>query len=759
MKGDDFFSWKRLGWPAGFGLLWLGFLFALAVWSARSEQGHFLNMAERRARTLFQQMVLIRSWNTNHGGIFVRTDEKSPPNPHLPAEDRTIETAEGESYSRLNPAYMTRQLGTLSMQRGDVVFHIAGLDPMRAGNRPDEWEKESLIGFERGYPERFQLVDTMNGKLFRYMAPLKIEQKCKTCHTKAATDGRRTLGGISVSFPADTMISERKGAVAHAHVAFLLIGVVGMAGIMISSYQILRKRDDAQKADQAKSMFLANMSHDMRTPLNGIMGLTELIERRGLDEEQKRHAHMVQQSARNLLEIVDDITEFSRLESAKLELSESVFDFRMVLDEVLEIYSFAGENKGLTLEKQVDPVIPSYLVGDSFRIKQVVGNLVGNAVKFTQHGGVTIVAGQVGIQEKDGCATACLQIRVKDTGVGIPESEFERIFQSFRQLDDSYSKKHVGTGLGLSICKRLVEMMGGGIKVESTVGKGAEFLFDIRLRVAEEVPQHDNHPRPVDFMNDVPLRNILVVEDNELNKNFFLDVLRDAGHEVVAVSSGEAAHDKLRSNYFDLVFMDIQIPGMDGIEITRRIRSGEYGPVSHLPIVAITASVGPDVKKKCQTAGMNGYLTKPLSSRDLLQAVTRFGGTGTSWSNSKSREPRQEGEAMDTAMTLLDRSEALERLGGKTELYEKLLVTFVEDTPPKIEELDRAVREINQPEMVRLAHAIKNSAALIQAVRLADIALHMEKTADSESLEDMSVLFLSLEKTFRDTLDAIGRGK
>ncbi|WP_163808636.1 ATP-binding protein [Pseudodesulfovibrio sp. JC047] len=744
MHHDDQYSLKRrLRWPIGFGLLWFLFLFALAAWSAESEHHHFLSTAERRAKTLFEQMVLVRSWNTGRDGIFVKSTPDSPPNPHLKPQDRTLTTDNGTLYSRLNPAYMTRQLGVLSEKQGNVVFHIAGLEPMSATNTPDPWEKECLISFEWGGVERFQLVDSPSGKLFRYMAPLKIEKKCLYCHPKSAGK-KKTLGGISVSFPAEALIAARKDSVSRIHITFTLIGLVGLAGIMVSTYQILRKRDEAQRANDAKSMFIANMSHDMRTPLNGIMGMTELVEKRGLNTEQQRHILMVRQSARNLLEIVNDITEFSRLESGHLELSESPFDFQALLDETLEIYTFSAEAKGLTLHNTITSTVPRILIGDAFRIKQIIGNLVGNAIKFTKEGTISILVEQSAVPPL-GKKDICLQISVKDTGVGIPEKEFHRIFDSFRQVDDSYAKRHVGTGLGLAICKRLIHMMDGDIRVHSRLGYGTTFSFTIRLRAGDaDIPTITQKPSS-DTMDTARPKKILLVEDNELNQCFFLSVLRDAGHTVIGVSESEAAHEQLKHNEFDLILMDIQMPGMDGLEISRRIRNGDFGSTPDIPIIAITASIGPDVEKSCHKAGMNGYLKKPISSADLLQAVNPLAATA---SETTMNTPSPQ------STKILDPQAALANLNGKHTLYGTLLQTFLVDTPQKITALEQAVATANHAEVHRLSHAIKNSAALIQANQLAELALALEKF-DHDTDDDIEPLLTALKTTYEHTVSAI----
>lgn len=315
---------------------------------------------------------------------------ENPPNPFLKSEDRTIETLQGVTLTKINPAYMTRQISSITHDNHEVQFHLTSLDPVRPANRADDWEVEALKEFNRGVDEKFEMVTTDKGDFFRYMAPLKAEQRCMRCHAGYGHQGKVILGGISVSFAAAPLVQTRKSSVAQTHIAFTLIFLVGFVGICGSTYQIQKKREEAEKADQTKSVFLANMSHDMRTPLNGIMGMTELIQKKGLSREQARQADMVRHSAWTLLEIITDITDFSRLESGRLELSEKVFDVREMLEDALDIFCFETKNKGLKLAGHVAEDVPGLLKGDAFRLKQVVTNLVGNAVKFTKEGSVSV---------------------------------------------------------------------------------------------------------------------------------------------------------------------------------------------------------------------------------------------------------------------------------------------------------------------------------------------------------------------------------
>jgi len=732
----------RLVWPLGLGFLWLLFLLVLAIWSVRSERAHVSSMAEREAKTFFQQIVVSRAWNAAHGGVYVVATPSNPPNPYLKEQDRAVETVQGMTLTKINPAYMTRQLSTIAENDHAVRFRITSLDPIRPGNQADDWEAGALQEFNRGTEEKFQLVATRTGQLFRYMAPLHAEKRCMRCHADYGHQDKAILGGISVTFAAAPLIQAGKSSVAQTHVAFTLIFLVGFVGICGSTYQIQKKREEAEKANRTKSVFLANMSHDMRTPLNGIMGMTELMQRKGLGKTQRRYADMVRHSAWTLLEIITDITDFSRLESGRLELSENPFDIREMLEDTLNVFRFESDNKGLKLSGSVDSSVPQRLRGDAFRLKQVIANLVGNSVKFTQKGSVSvrISLDSPGANMADSEERIRLKVEVEDTGIGIPVDEQRDIFESFRQVDDSYAKKHEGSGLGLAICRQLVAMMGGHISVQSASGKGAVFIFDVELSLpgsSESVEAVENRV----FIENpsVKFQCVLVVEDNLLNQTFVREILEEAGHSVTIVENGREALDVLRGNEFDIVFMDVQMPEMDGLEATMRIRSGEAGDHARsTPIVAATAFAVRGDREKCLEAGMNGYVVKPIESLDLLAAVARYTGSGLSGDGPVVTVEDDRDSAIDVTA-------ALERLGGRRELFDKLVATFLDDTPPKLADLADCVAGGDMQEVLRLSHGLKNSAGMIQAVVMAEGALALEVAVREERLTEIPELFDTLK--------------
>ncbi len=749
----------RLIWPLGLGMLWLLFLFVLALWSVRSERSHVASMAKREAKAFFQQVVVTRSWNAGHGGVYVLATPDNPPNPFLRKKDQTIETTQGGILTKINPAYMTRQLSTIAQKDHEVQFHITSLDPVRPGNRADNWEALALHEFKEGAKEKFEMVESRNGQVFRYIAPLYAEKQCMRCHADYGHADKAILGGISVSFSAAPLIQARKSSVAQTHIAFTLIFLVGFVGICGSTYQIQKKREEAEKANRTKSVFLANMSHDMRTPLNGIMGMTELMQKKGLGQTQGRYADMVRHSAWTLLEIITDITDFSRLESGRLELSEKTFDIRKILDDSLNIFRFESANKGLSLGGDVADDVPRLLKGDAFRLKQVVTNLVGNAVKFTQKGYVVVhmsLDSDLTGKNLDPTEKIRLKVEVEDTGIGVPEDEQPYIFESFRQVDDSYAKKHEGSGLGLAICSQLVTMMGGTISVSSVPGRGAAFTFDVILELPGEA-EADQAVEEIEEVEvpSVPPNRILVAEDNPLNQTFAKEVLEEAGHEVILAENGREALEIMQKDHFDIVFMDVQMPQMDGLEATRRIRAGETGEAGRtIPIIAATAFAVQGDKEKCLEAGMSGYVVKPLASHDLLMAVAQH---SASQDDDKTSDDSPVTSESTGAETVLDVDAALVRLGNNQALFDKLAVTFLDDTPPKLADMAEHIATGNMVEVLRLAHGLNNSAGMIQAVEMAGVAQALEMAVRDERLAEVPELFDRLRQESESAMTALGK--
>jgi signal transduction histidine kinase/ActR/RegA family two-component response regulator len=379
----------------------------------------------------------------------------------------------------------------------------------------------------------------------------------------------------------------------------------------------LREKEQAQQSEKFKEQFLANMSHEIRTPMNAIVGLTGLLEKTKMDTLQEKYVKAIQQSAENLLGIISEILDFSKIESGQLQLEQINFSVKDCMKEVFTSLKNLADAKSLAFTCTVDPNIPEMLSGDPHRLKQILINLSGNGIKFTQQGSVNMSAA---LKESDESRTV-IEFSVSDTGIGIPPDKIEDVFRSFVQATSGTTRQYGGTGLGLSISKQLVELQDGSIRAKSTPGKGTTFIFEIPYQPPKVAAAASSS---VSTEISLPKRlRVLVVEDNKFNQMVAVDSLQQlAGQaEVDLAENGKEAMDKLAAKDFDLILLDLQMPVMDGYETIRSIREHVRSGVKEIPVIALTANATKTEKEKCLQAGMNGYISKPFRMEELMKQI------------------------------------------------------------------------------------------------------------------------------------------
>ena len=378
----------------------------------------------------------------------------------------------------------------------------------------------------------------------------------------------------------------------------------------------------SEAASKAKSEFLARMSHEIRTPMNGIIGMTYLAMRAGPDEKQMDYLRRIDNAAKTLLGVINDILDFSKMEAEKMEIHHSSFRLSRILWSIYDMLGVKSEEKGLAFDMAVSDDVPDIIESDPLRLAQICVNLCSNAIKFTEGGSVSL---NVSLKSQDGDDLDLLFV-VRDTGIGMSVEEQERVFDSFSQADGSTTRKYGGTGLGLAISKSLVRMMGGDIWVASEPGRGSAFFFTIRARVGAEKDLADEESAPaLGEQTSLPELKVLLVEDNLINQEIALEILRGMGVDATLAENGAEAVEKWESGSYDLIFMDIQMPVMDGLTAARRIRESKAPRSASVPIVAMTANAMSGDREKSLEAGLDDHITKPLDINELRSALVLWG--------------------------------------------------------------------------------------------------------------------------------------
>jgi len=553
--------------------------------------------------------------------------------------------------------------------------------------------------------------------------------------------------------------------IANGQVRGFFVLVSDITELKLTQLQLEQRTKEAEAANRAKSEFLANMSHEIRTPMNAILGLTRLVLETELDPRQRDFLLKVYNASQALMEILNDILDYSKIEAGRVEIEQIPISVEEIVRNTMGLFRAKIEEKGLATIMELASSLPAVLQGDPMRLSQVLNNLVGNAVKFTESGEIRIRVEQI----QEDCRTVTLCFSVQDTGIGLDKDETARLFQAFTQADSTISRKYGGTGLGLTICQRLVGLMGGSISVSSLKGVGSTFSFVIQMGKVPPGTQAKKLHAFADGAMGTPdslavlsahqkklelnrLR-VLLVEDNRINQEVAAEILQQYGAQVTLADHGAAALELLTGPGFDVVLMDLHMPVMDGFEATRKIR--ELYDSATLPVIAMTAAVLQDDRERCTAAGMVDFVAKPINPLELVTVLKRFQKTGSPSSvPHEAAIPPFEPSDPDSALPSLDVATALRRMGGHSELLNSLLKSFAKEHGLSADELKALLSEGKTDDALHLAHNIKGVSGTVGAVRLMQAAAALEQQLRSDPRQaDLDLFTRELELS----LSAINR--
>jgi PAS domain S-box-containing protein len=522
-----------------------------------------------------------------------------------------------------------------------------------------------------------------------------------------------------------------------------ILSYADVTALKRTQHELTEAKEAAEQATRAKSLFVANMSHEIRTPLNAVTGFCHLAERTELNEQQRGYLTSIRKATALLLGTINNILDFSKLDASKVELEQVDFSLAALVSDLLDLFAVLAEPRGLALDAEVADDVPDALSGDAQRLKQVLINLIGNALKFTEQGGVCLRIAREPAPDN----ALVLRFEVSDSGIGIDAQAIDGLFQSFTQADSSITRKHGGTGLGLSICRSLVTLMGGRIGVRSEPGRGSTFWFTAQLAPAHApIAEASTAPLP----RPSPGARVLVVDDNPINTRIMVELLAALGLQTSVAGDGVEALEALERQRFDLVLMDLQMPRMDGYRATARIRA-RHDRLS-LPIIAMTAHGREEDKEQCLSAGMNAHLGKPVDPAALAAVLAHWLPVSVRDLPPENSSPA--GGADVPELPGVDFAAGLARAGNKPGLYRQLLAEFVQDHADSVSRLRDALTVGERDRAARIAHNLKGTAGNLGACDLEHRLQAFEQAVRDGGAGDVALD--EVDKALAVLVDAIG---
>lgn len=517
----------------------------------------------------------------------------------------------------------------------------------------------------------------------------------------------------------------------------------GLQGLILDCRDITQRKNDAEellKLQKAKEQFLANISHEIRTPINGIAGIAGLLSQNQNSEERETYLNAIRHSAENLKVIINDILDLASIESGKLKFEKIAFNLTDLLPSLISTFTFQAREKNISLQYTLEDSLNRFLVGDPVRLNQILINLIGNAVKFTHTGSIQVKC-SVEKEQKNIC---WVKISVSDTGVGIPGEKLATIFESFSQADESVTRRYGGTGLGLTIARQLVELQKGKIDVKSKEHVGSTFTIVMPYVIGKATKLSKQNFKPKGASTDVaPNLRVLLVEDNDINRLYAKSILETWKCKTDIAENGLIAIEKLKSNFYDVILMDVQMPIMDGYEATKVIRTMTH-PLNTIPVVALTANATTNDIEKCLEAGMNDFVAKPFTPDDLYQKL--FKKLKILPNQNIPKEERDKVFDLNYLRTISDNNQ---------EFIREMVETFINSIPNLLRDMEESLANSEWSKVSRIAHQIKPSLTLMGIHQLKETAVQIEGATSSHTSDSAKRLVQRFIGSCKDAIEQL----